>query len=607
MTIRDLRTIVALAPVARHATLAVVLAGVTITEGVGLLMLVPLLTAVGVSASDTASTGVVAWAFQAVGIPLTVSNVLLVFVAITGCQATFLRWQSVVSAQLEQDIVSALRQRLYRAIAGVEWIFFARNRSADFTHALTEEVDRAGGAAYYAVDLLASLLVAAVYFAVAFRMSPGITILVAAFGAAIGVGMRRRLDVARVAGELLSESSRRLHASLTEHLASTKTSLSYGAESRHDAAYERLSEELRTARVQTARHYGRFRQLLSIASAAGLALIIYVSIGLLAINTAELLVLLFVFARLMPRLTGVYEKLQWLMTQLPAFAAIEGLERQCLAAARPKATRPERMTFVRDVRLDRVGFAYTTDADAMAVRDLDLVIPSGTTIAIVGASGSGKTTIADLVMGLITPSVGRVLVDDQPIRPECIDSWRRQIGYVAQETFLFHDTVRANLLWARPDADEDDLWQSLRMASADAFVAGLPHGLETVVGDRGVLISGGERQRLSLARALLRQPRLLILDEATNALDAVNATRIHDAIKSLHRQMTIVLITHRLATARHADRIYLIDDGCAVETGTWHELIVRSNGRFRQLWDAQGLDDAGMAVNVRLRAGAAAR
>lgn len=602
MTILDLRSIVTLAPARRHGTLAVVLVGVTLTEGVGLLMLVPLLTSVGVSAGNSGAGGFVPSLFRSVGLPLTVSNVLVVFVVITAAQATFLRWQSVVSAQLEQDIVIALRRRLYRAIAGVEWVFFARNRSSDFTHALTEEVDRAGSAAYYAVDLVAAGLIAAVYFAVAFRMSPSVTVLVAIFGAAIGIGMRQRLGIARIAGENLSATSRRLHASLTEHLASTKTALSYGAESRHDAEYEELSESVRAARVHAARQYGRFRQLLSMASAAGLALIVYVSMGMFAIHTAELLVLLFVFARLLPRLTGLYEKLQWLTTQLPAFATIKTLEGQCLEAARPRTARPERMTFARDIRLDGVSLAYTSDAGALAIRDLDLVIPSGSTIVIVGASGSGKSTIADLLMGLLTPSSGRVLVDDQPIRAENVDSWRRQIGYVAQEAFLFHDTVRANLLWARPDADDEDLWQALRMAAADTFVAGLPQGLDTVVGDRGVLVSGGERQRLSLARALLRQPRLLILDEATNALDAVNAARIYDAIKSLHRQMTIVVITHRLVSTRDADRIYLIDNGTAVETGTWHDLMSRSDGRFRKLWDAQGLDDHDVAVNVRLRA-----
>jgi ATP-binding cassette subfamily C protein len=161
---------------------------------------------------------------------------------------------------------------------------------------------------------------------------------------------------------------------------------------------------------------------------------------------------------------------------------------------------------------------------------------------------------------------------------------------VPQETLLFHDSVRVNLLWANPAATEDDIWRALTSAAAADFVRALPKGLETVLGDRGVLISGGERQRLSLARALLRQPSLLILDEATSSLDSENEQRIQDAIERLHEQITIVVITHRLSTIRNADRIHVLDHGRVVESGTWRTLLATPDGRFRALCAAQGID-----------------
>jgi ATP-binding cassette subfamily C protein len=159
---------------------------------------------------------------------------------------------------------------------------------------------------------------------------------------------------------------------------------------------------------------------------------------------------------------------------------------------------------------------------------------------------------------------------------------------VPQETFLFYDTIRANLLWANPDADEGKIWRALKMSAADGFVSRLPDDLDWVVGERGVMVSGGERQRLALARALLRNPSLLILDEATSELDAENEQRILHAIEKLHGAMTILIITHRLSAVRKADYIYLLEAGRVVEMGTWDSLVAEE-GRFRSLCLAQGI------------------
>jgi ATP-binding cassette subfamily C protein len=218
-----------------------------------------------------------------------------------------------------------------------------------------------------------------------------------------------------------------------------------------------------------------------------------------------------------------------------------------------------------------------------------LNIAAGRTTAIVGASGSGKSTIVDLLIGLLTPTSGAILVDGRPLRAEQLQAWRDGIGYVPQDTFLFHDSVRANLRWARPDATEDEIWRALASAAAADFVAGLPEGLDTIVGDRGVLISGGERQRLALARALLRRPVLLVLDEATSSLDSENERRIQDAIDDLYQQVTIVVVTHRLSTVRGAAVIHVLDGGRVVESGSWDELTGREDGRLRELCRAQNI------------------
>ncbi|MGC2757070.1 ABC transporter ATP-binding protein, partial [Candidatus Binatus sp.] len=233
-------------------------------------------------------------------------------------------------------------------------------------------------------------------------------------------------------------------------------------------------------------------------------------------------------------------------------------------------------------------FTYPPNATPV-LRGIDLTIPVGRTVAIVGPSGAGKSTIADLVMGLMPAGSGRVTVDGTPLNPARALLWREGIGYVGQDTYLFHDTVRANLLWARPDANENQLRAALRKAAADEFVARLPDGIDTIVGDRGATLSQGERQRLALARAILRQPRLLVLDESTNSLDSENEARILGAIEQMQGGITTVLIAHRLSTIRWADLIYVIEDGQVVESGDWTTLSARLDGRFRSWCVAQGL------------------
>jgi ATP-binding cassette subfamily C protein len=207
----------------------------------------------------------------------------------------------------------------------------------------------------------------------------------------------------------------------------------------------------------------------------------------------------------------------------------------------------------------------------MVLENLSLSIAAGRITAIVGSSGAGKSTIADLVNGLLSPREGRVMIDSHELTPLAARSWRRHVGYVAQDTVLFHDTVRANLLWAQPRAAEEEIREALSLAAAE-FVFDLPQGLDTTVGDRGMLLSHGQRQRIALARALLRKPVLLILDEATSSLDLDNEKRILDAIERLQGRITVLLIAHRISAIQRAHLIYLVENGAVAESGNWESL-----------------------------------
>lgn len=589
---RFVATLIAAAP-RESALAAVVMLLASVVEGVGLVLLVPLLQLAGVDAGTgadqrigTALSSTFAW----FGATPTLGSVLAVYVGVVVCQSVLFRVQVLLSGAVRQQTEATLRLRLYRAIGRAQWLFIARHRTSELAHVLTAEIDRIGTAAHDLVDLLVVSLVVLVYTAIAFRLSPEMTGLVMGCAALLAWVLRRRVaDSDAIGGELITTRAR-LHSAITEHLASLKTAKSYGALDRQYAELEGLTHDMRRANLNTVAGYARLRQLTMVGAAVALAATVYVARGILALSTAQLLVLLFVFARLMPRLTGLIERAQLFATLLPSFAAFDALEARCARAAEPPVAKRTPIRFTDQVSFDNVSFAYGDADGPAAVCDLGLTIRAGHTTAIVGPSGAGKSTAADLLLGLIEPARGVIAVDAQPLTADRLPAWRDQIGYVNQDTFLFHDTIRANLLWARPDATQDDLGRVLRLAAADDFVAGLPKGLETVIGDRGVLVSGGERQRLALARALLRQPALLVLDEATNALDTENETRIQQAVDRLRHEMTILVITHRLGTVRHADTIHVLDGGRLVESGSWDELAARRGGRFRRLLDAQPLE-----------------
>ena len=584
---------IALAPT-RVAQSLIVTVGLTLVEGVGLLTLVALLQLIGVDTQQGPLSGIVSvWfsALSAIGVRSTLSIVLVVYLAIVAVETTLQRCQAGVSVRLQQEVVTALRVRLYRSISAMSWPQFARRRASEFSELLTVEVERVGAAAYYLVDWTISAAVACVYLALAFRVSPTLTALVLACGGVQALMVRTPMARLRRFGEGFTESSQRFHATIAEHLAGMKIAKTHAAERRNVDTFAQQAREMNQVGLAAVDVESQLRQRLSLAAAAMLAVVVYVAYEVLSVPTAHLLLLVFLFARLGPRLTGLYDKAQRLVTVLPAFAAVTDAETRCLAAAEPVIAGERQIAFTNRIECDDVTFTYG-ESHTAALRAVSLSIAAGTTTAIVGPSGAGKSTFADVLLGLMTPSHGRIVVDGQRLTADCLRSWRGQIGYVSQDPFLFHDTVRANLLWARPDATEEDLWRALEQAAADTFVAALPKGLDTVVGDRGVLLSGGERQRLSFARALVRQPRLLILDESTSSVDTENEVRIHEAVAKLHGQMTIVIITHRLTTIRQADVIHVIDGGRRVESGSWDELMARPTGRFRTLYCARRESDS---------------
>ncbi|MDB4947872.1 MAG: transporter ATP-binding protein [Gemmatimonadetes bacterium] len=559
-----------------------------LAEGVGVVMLVPLLRVAGIPVSGGAMGRVgeaVTDGFRAVGMRPSLPGVLLLYVAAISTQALFQRAQTLAAYQVEQRTVLRLRTRLYRSVAEARWLFLARQRASDFVHALTAEVDRLGSATSHLLNMLGQGAASAVYLLIALRISPAATATALGSGGLLLVALRGMRREAGRSGRDLSESTGDLFAAATEHVQAIKVVKSYGAEGRSVAAFAALGAERLRAFGRAASAYADARAAFTVGSVLLLAAATWLALGVLRLPVAVALLLVFVFSRLVPRLATLQQQWQMAAHELPAREAVLDLAERC-EAERETLGEPGEPIAPRDaIRFHGVAFGY--EGRDPVLRGVTLSVPARRTTALVGTSGAGKTTVADLLMGLATPSTGRITLDGAELTGQMLQRWRGGIGYVAQDTVLFHQSVRANLLWARPDAAEDEMRAALSAAAALEFVEALPAGLDTVIGDRGVRLSGGERQRLALARALLRRPALLILDEATSALDPENERRILDAIAGLHGRTTILLITHRLATVRDADVIHVLDGGRVVESGDWTSLTAGGGGRFREMWSAQ--------------------
>ncbi len=382
---------------------------------------------------------------------------------------------------------------------------------------------------------------------------------------------------------------------LSSQLSGMKETRSLGAEQQSIKVFGEKSDQIQATHLRLTEAMANTTAIHKIGVAILLCGLLYVAREWLHTPIASLVALVVVFSRVLPRLRDIHSSSLNVLHMLPAFTASMDLLVECgrhrdagIRLESNASITPAPIAVREEIQFTDVCFRYDADAPDWTLRDVSLRIPVGRTTAIVGPSGAGKSTLVDLLLTLVIPDQGRILADGQPLAAEQTAAWRRMIGYVPQETYLFHGSIRDNLLWARFDATEADLTAALESAAALEFVNRLPDSLETVVGERGVRLSGGERQRIALARALLRKPAVLILDEATSALDAENQQRIQQAVADLRGDLTVVTIAHRLSTVHDADQVVVLESGRVVETGSFRELAAQDDSRLKQMIWADG-------------------
>lgn len=491
---------------------------------------------------------------------------------------------SYLSVAVEQSAMRDLRRRLFAHLQRLPMAFFHGQRSGSLIAQLTSDVEAlrgslAAGISNLLKDGLTLLGCLVLVFSASWKLALfSMLVLPPAALALVTIGrsMRRRSGRAQ-------EQMADLTGRLQETIAGARVVKAFRAEAFEEARFDRANTGYRDAFV-------RLRRVSAAARPFSEYAVIVVAVAIAWMGAREIFehrslpperFFLFVTALLatISPIKSLSEVGSTLATGLGAADRVFGL----LDTPPAITDAPNARTLgplSEAIRFERVGFEYT--AGEPVLREVDFEVRRGEVVALVGASGAGKSTTLDLLARFGDPSSGRVTWDGVDLREATLDSLRGQLAVVAQETLLFHDTVRANIAYAMPQASPERVEAAARAAHAHDFILRMPHGYDTVIGERGLRLSGGERQRLAIARALMRDPGVLLLDEATSALDAESERLVQSALELLMRDRTTLVIAHRLSTVQHADRILVFEQGRIVEQGTHRELVERG-GAYQRL------------------------
>jgi subfamily B ATP-binding cassette protein MsbA len=517
-----------------------------------------------------------------------VQGIILLILVVFALKNVFDFLRAYLVARVEQGVTRDLRNRVYDHLLELDLAFFGRTRMGQIVSRLTHDVEQLrtlvtkelakvlSSAFEFAVTLAVMLALSWRLTLAAMVVIPGTMAIWGPLVRKLRRGDRRVLDLAAD-----------VNSHIQETLSGIRLVKSSGAEGLERRRFHGLTGDYFRTFVRTERLRALAAPLTEMLAAVGTVVILWYGARLVlvdgALTDAEFIGFLALSLKL-------YAPVKY-SAKFPAIVqpGLVGAERvfeflDAPVEIRDRAGAAPFPGLERGIRFEGVSFLYRPGEPVLT--DVDLEVPRGSVVALVGPSGAGKTTMVDLLGRFYEVSEGRITIDGVDVRDISIRSLRDALGVVSQDTVLFHDTVRANIAYGRPDATDEAIERAARAAHAHGFIAALPRGYETVVGERGMELSGGQRQRIAIARALLRDPPILVFDEATSALDTESERLVQDAIERLLKGRTVFVIAHRLSTVQRADQIVVLERGRVVERGR-HQELLSAGGAYQRLHELQ--------------------
>jgi ATP-binding cassette, subfamily B, bacterial MsbA len=556
----------------------------TFLEGLGVGLMIPLFGLI--ATPEVTNTHAVEWVRWFMPGQVPTVYVALFAIAVIGAiclKNAFSVWSAARIARVQRDMTVHLRRRLYGCLEHASLAVFDRTSTGALSSLFGHEIPRSVGVLGAVLALVQLTIMGTIYVAMLAWISVPLGLCVLVLGVAIGAAVRlygRRLEEM---GREVTSANLNLFARLNEAFAGIRTTRVANAQAHERDRIEEVSQaQALTEEHQQTSHAALQPLIESLAVIAAMLLVAAADRWLVnrgRMTATALMGFGLILLRMLPLAKAFYgtqaqlsygaggadELLQWLQTvQYPSQPFGSRIARQLEDA----------------LVFDNLDFSY--DSSRYALRQLSLTVKAHQFVAVVGRSGSGKSTLAALLLRMYQPESGHIYLDGTDYWEFTSDSWHKLAAFVEQSPFVFNDTVAANVAYGVPEASPEDVLRALETAQLDDFLADLPDGINTQLGERGVMMSGGQRQRLAIARAIVRNPQLLILDEATSHLDTISESRLQRALLEAARGRTTIVIAHRLSTIQHADHIVVMDEGRVVEQGRWSDLAHR-HGVFEEL------------------------
>lgn len=556
--------------------------GVALTSSISIVLLIPMLDLLEVSIGDSGALGILLQPFAGMNYLERAVAIIAVFIVLMLLRALLNSFATVRQNAYLERYEMGMRKDVYQAIGSASWETLSERSGAELIQLISLQCRQARFCLQWTIGLIASAFSALLQLVIALWMSLPVTIMALVVGASFLFLFRPFLKKSKEYGQKAVEVNRELHRETQNQLSSIKEIRAYGAEDHHRKLFAQISQKYYDISLRTTQLRVIPQLCYSVAAAVLIGIAFVFSVLILDTGTAKLMVLVYIFSRLWPVFSSWQGQLQNIQAYVPAYESVQASICDLTKGQREPQSRDGSVNFTQRITFDKVGFTYKSGSEEV-LKDLCFTLPRGSVTALVGPSGAGKSTTADLLLGLLQPTEGRILVDDVALDSQNLGAWRKRIGYIPQEPLILNATIRENLLRFHPEAGEEEMIGALKRSLAWPFIEKLPNGLDTVLGDNGVRLSGGERQRIVLARVLMGDPSLIILDEATSALDYESENFIRQTIRSLREDTTVLIIAHRMATIRGADRAIVLLNGRIEEQGSLQELLQKQDSYLTKM------------------------
>lgn len=522
---------------------------------------------------------------KACGIPVNLTSLLVFFLSFNVLKSVTYIFARYMILRLKYMVVRDILLGTFDQFFEARWFFFSSGNQGVLLNTFIREINVVGDAFGAMSIFFANLTKVFFYLLVPLYISWQVTTLCVVAAVVFALPFTLLDKKSYEFGQANTTTANGMGSVLHESLAAAKVILGYGNQDKASGKLAHVFEAHRKATIRS--------QTLNLAIPE-----MYYPLGMLVlvvalvaskefgVSLSELAAILYSLIQVLPQFGSLTGQKNALQNFFPSYEQVMNLRSLALELKQTSGERPYQ-GFQREIAIDHVSYAYPDHEPTL--KDVTISIPKGKMVALVGKSGAGKSTFIDVVMGFAEPQQGQVLFDGVPLTDYDVVSYRKRIGYVPQDAILFNMSLKDNLLWANEKATENDIQKACRDANVLEFIETFPEGYQTIVGDRGVRLSGGQMQRVALARAILRKPDILILDEATSALDTRSERLIQEAIEKIAGEITVVVIAHRLSTIVNADIIYVLDEGRVVESGSYSELMDRQ-GYFEKMTRLQLLE-----------------